>query len=72
MKRRLTNPPADVTSFFQAIAEGFQTAVGVWIPGQPVSNVMGTGPCPNFAPPYVPTSPVIAGDTLGTSGHLNA
>jgi hypothetical protein len=71
MKRRLPNTAPDVVRFFEAIAEGFQSAVGAWIPSQQVSNVLGQGPCPTFAPPYVPTSPVIAGDTIAAPTHLS-
>ena len=33
-----------------------------------VMNVMGKGPIPTFAPPYVPVGPVVGGDVLPTPG----
>ena len=72
MKRRLSTATADATRFFEAIAEGFQLAVSTWIPSQPVSNVLGKGPVPTFAPPYVPTGPVVMGDNIAAPGHLQA
>jgi hypothetical protein len=35
-----------------------------------VANVLGTGPVPTFAPPYVPVGPVIAGTAIGLPGFL--
>ena len=35
-----------------------------------VSLVMGMGPIPSFAPPYVPVGPVVGGSTLPTPGHF--
>jgi hypothetical protein len=72
LKRRLSNPAPDVGAFFEAIAEGFQTAVVTWLPAQMVTNVLGKGPVPTFAPPYVPTGPVVGGDNIPTPGHLAA
>lgn len=38
----------------------------IWAAGIQVMNVMGKGPVPNWAPPYVPAGPVIQGDASGT------
>jgi len=35
-----------------------------------VRNVMGRGPVPSFAPPFVPVGPVINGSTIPTGGHI--
>jgi len=38
----------------------------IWSASTQVMNVLGKGPVPNFAPPYVPVGPVILGDASGT------
>ena len=35
-----------------------------------VSNVLGTGPIPTFAPPIVPVGPVVGGVATGAPGFL--
>jgi hypothetical protein len=35
-------------------------------------GVMGKGPIPSFAPPYVPVGPVVMGDNISTPGHVIA
>ena len=55
---------------FEAVAFGFERAFQVWVPSQMVMNVMGTGPVPAFAPPYVPVGPVVGGTGTQTSGSL--
>jgi hypothetical protein len=35
-------------------------------------GVMGKGPIPTFAPPYVPVGPVVMGDNLSAPGHVIA
>lgn len=37
-----------------------------------VVGVMGKGPIPSFAPPYVPVGPVVMGDNLSGPGHVIA
>jgi hypothetical protein len=37
----------------------------IWSTMTLVRNVMGKGPVPSFAPPYVPTGPVVGGDAFG-------
>ena len=70
MGRRLHTTDADATHFFDAVATGFSMAVTQWLPAQPVTNVLGKGPVPTFAPPYVPVGPVVMGDNIATPGHL--
>ncbi|MBN1843965.1 MAG: hypothetical protein JW883_17020 [Deltaproteobacteria bacterium] len=55
---------------FDAIATGFSMAFLVWLPMQQVMLVLGKGPVPTFAPPYVPVGPVIMGDIISVPGHL--
>jgi len=53
-----------------AIATVLSVAFTAWLPMQQVMLVMGKGPIPTFAPPYVPVGPVVGGDILPTPGHL--
>jgi hypothetical protein len=46
---------------FEAVAAGFESAFRLWTPTQMIVNVMGRGPVPTFAPPYVPVGPVVGG-----------
>jgi hypothetical protein len=55
---------------FEAIATGFSVAFLQWLPMQQVMLVMGKGPVPTFAPPFVPVGPVIGGDVIPAPGHL--
>ncbi|MEM6973386.1 MAG: hypothetical protein AAF577_11330 [Pseudomonadota bacterium] len=41
-------------------------AASAWLITQTVSNVLGHGPVPTFAPPAVPTGPVVGGSVLPT------
>jgi hypothetical protein len=34
--------------------------------------VLGKGPIPTFAPPFVPVGPVVMGDNIAVPGHLIA
>lgn len=55
-----------------AIAVAFSGAVAMWLPTQMVMNVLGKGPVPTFAPPYVPVGPVVGGDIVSIPGHFIA
>lgn len=46
--------------FLESIAVGFDAAMQVWRTAQMVT-VLGSGPIPTFAPPYVPAGPVVGG-----------
>ena len=50
--------------FFDSVATAFQTPLQLWKVQQQVSQVLGTGPVPTFAPPYVPVGPVVGGRIL--------
>jgi hypothetical protein len=56
---------------FDAIAKGIFAAFMAWLPMQMVMNVLGTGPIPTFAPPFVPVGPVVGGTAQG-AGILSA
>jgi hypothetical protein len=53
-----------------AIAMTLSVAFAIWLPSQMVMLVMGKGPIPTFAPPYVPVGPVVGGDNIAAPGHL--
>lgn len=46
---------------FEAIADAFEKTYNLWKASTMVNNVLGTGPVPTFAPPYVPVGPVVGG-----------
>jgi hypothetical protein len=57
---------------FGGIATVLGAAFTMWIPMQMVNLVLGKGPIPSFAPPFVPVGPVVMGDNIGAPGHLIA
>lgn len=59
-------------ALFEAIGTAISVAFLAWLPMQLVMNVMGKGPIPTFAPPYVPVGPVVGGDNIAAPGHLSA
>ena len=64
------DPDKHHEGLFEAIATVISAAFMLWLPAQQVIGVMGKGPIPTFAPPYVPVGPVVGGDVLPTPGHL--
>jgi hypothetical protein len=44
--------------------------VQVWLVSTMVTNVMGQGPIPTFAPPYVPVGPVVGGIGVQLPGGM--
>lgn len=59
-------------AIFESIAMAVATNFLVWLPMQQVMAVLGKGPIPTFAPPYVPVGPVMAGDNVAVPGHCAA
>jgi hypothetical protein len=57
---------------FEAIATVLSLAFLLWLPSQQVMLVLGKGPIPSFAPPFVPVGPVVGGDNIAAPGHLMA
>ena len=49
--------------FFESVAVAFQAPLLQWKVAQQVALVMGKGPCPAYAPPYMPVAPVYFGST---------
>jgi hypothetical protein len=59
-------------ALFDAIATVLALAFLMWLPQQMVMLVLGKGPIPTFAPPFVPVGPVVGGDNIAAPGHLMA
>lgn len=69
------NLPSDMKNsaneaFVQALADNLAMHFLIWISSQMVTNVLGKGPVPTFAPPFVPVGPVIGGDNIPVPGNL--
>jgi hypothetical protein len=66
----------DKTKQYEALHDGIATVLALafllWLVQQQVMLVMGKGPIPTFAPPFVPVGPVVMGDNLPIPGHLMA
>jgi hypothetical protein len=66
------DPDKHHETLFDAIGTVFALGALIWLAAQQVMNVLGKGPVPSFAPPYVPVGPVVGGDNIGIPGHLAA
>lgn len=53
---------------FESICDAFEKTYNLWKVSTMVTNVLGTGPVPTFAPPYVPVGPVVGGVGTMTPG----
>ena len=58
------------SEFFESLAAGLQTPLQIWKTSQMVTGVVGMGPVPSFAPPYVPVGSVVNG-TIIPGSHIN-
>lgn len=71
MEANLGDPKAlHASDLFDAIAKAFNTIFQVFKSSTLVQNVLGTGPVPTFAPPFVPAGPVVGGTVIPTPGVL--
>jgi hypothetical protein len=61
MTARFGVPEKFSDELFAAIASAFERVFNLWQVSTMVTNVLGTGPVPTFAPPYVPVGPVVGG-----------
>ncbi len=59
-------------AIFETIAFPLSLNFLLWLVSQQIMNVMGKGPVPTYAPPYVPVGPVLAGDNIAAPGHIAA
>jgi hypothetical protein len=64
--------PKQFEALHDAIATVLALAFLMWLPSQQVMLVLGQGPIPTFAPPFVPVGPVLNGQNIPTPGHLMA
>jgi hypothetical protein len=64
------DPDKQYNALHKAIATVLSLAFLAWLPMQQVMLVLGKGPIPTFAPPFVPVGPVVMGDNIATPGHL--
>jgi hypothetical protein len=58
---------AGASESVQQFAKWFADRFSAWQSVAVVANVIGKGPVPTFAPPYVPVGPVVGRDNLGMS-----
>jgi hypothetical protein len=66
------DPEKHFHALHDAIATVLSLAFLMWLPSQMVMLVLGKGPIPTFAPPFVPVGPVVGGDNVAAPGHLMA
>jgi hypothetical protein len=55
---------------FDALSKAFSTCFQTFKASTMVQNVLGTGPIPTFAPPFVPVGPVVGGTSIPVPGVL--
>ena len=69
MISNLADPTAlHASDLFDAIAQAFYSVFQIFKTSTLVQNVIGTGPVPIFAPPFVPVGPVVMGTGNGVPG----
>jgi hypothetical protein len=64
------DPDKHFHALHDAIATVLSLAFLLWLASQQVMLVLGKGPIPIFAPPFVPVGPVVGGDVISIPGHL--
>ena len=57
---------------FSGLASWIERSFHEWKANARLVGVVGKGPVPTFAPPYVPVAPVVGGDISSMSGHTAA
>ena len=55
---------------FESIATSFKKHFDLWLSQTPIKCVLGTGPVPSYAPPFVPVGPVVVGMGNGIPGAM--
>lgn len=71
MRGALGDPKAPFSAeLFDAVAFAVDQAFGLWRTSTLVTNVLGTGPIPTFAPPITPVGPVVGGTATMSPGGL--
>ena len=64
------DPEKHYHALHQSIATVLSLAFLLWLPQQQMMLVLGKGPIPTFAPPFVPVGPVVGGDNISIPGHV--
>ncbi|GAB2186668.1 hypothetical protein [Roseibium sp. LAB1] len=70
IKQALPASLSSKTDFINRVAGGLALSATTWLASAQVMLVLGFGPVPSFAPPYVPVGPVINGTNIAVPGHL--
>jgi hypothetical protein len=71
MYANLADPQAlHAIDLFDSIATAFSTVFQIFKASTLVQNVLGLGPIPTFAPPFVPVGPVLGGTVIPIPGVL--
>ena len=60
------DPDKQYNALHKTIATVLSLAFMIWLPSQQVMLVLGKGPIPSFAPPFVPVGPVLNGDNIAS------
>lgn len=55
---------------FESVLDAFEKCHTIWSASTMVTNIMGTGAIPTFAPPFVPVGPVVMGTGTMVPGGL--
>jgi hypothetical protein len=66
--RQLMKQAPNDRPLFDALAGAIDTGFTMWHTSATVKNVIGMGPVPGFAPPFVPAGPVVGGISLRVPG----
>ena len=71
MEANFGDPTAlHATELFESLAKAFNVVFQMYKPMTLVLLVLGMGPIPTFAPPFVPVGPVAGGSSIPTPGAL--
>jgi hypothetical protein len=61
LKSQMAAGRPETDALYDAISDAFEKSFEIWKVSTMVTRVLGTGPIPTFAPPYVPIGPVVGG-----------
>lgn len=66
------DPDKQHEALFDAISVAVAIGFLIWVASQMVMGVLGKGPVPSYAPPFVPVGPVLGGENVSAPGHIAA
>jgi hypothetical protein len=72
LRAQATRDRAAVDSAIKDLTVWIEASFREWKHSAQLVGVIGKGPVPSFAPPYVPVGPVVMGDNLSAPGHVIA